>query len=160
MIYKGLNDVYMRQNFVLDRQKGQIRRPAFFMSFSSTNQTRQIFGKKTVDVKLTSSTCQFCDLRGITTLASLFRHLKSQQRVCSWLLGRLRVNMRVCVVLKLFSHTSLLRLLLTQMRRGISHRDQMMSTMFLLNSTSYFLLYLQNVTNVLIAHRGVPLCTI
>ena len=70
------------------------------------------------------------------------------------------VNMRVCFVLKLFSHTSLLMLGLTQMRRGISHGDQMMSTTLLLNTISYFLHYLQNVTNVFIVHRGVPLCTI
>ena len=68
--------------------------------------------------------------------------------------------MRVCFVLKLFSHTSLLMLLPTQMRRGISHGAQMISTTFLLNGISYFLLYLQNATNVLIVHRGVPLCMI
>ena len=86
--------------------------------------------------------------------------LKSQWRVSSWLLWRLRVSLRVCFVLKLFSHTSSSVLLLTQMRSGISRGDEMMSTVFLLNSVSSFLLYLQNATSVLIVHRGVLLCRI
>ena len=69
---------------------------------------------------------------------------------------------------KLFSHMSLLGLALTQMRRGISHGDEIMSTTFrnkttitfLLNSIGYFLLYLQNATNILTIHRGVLLCMI
>ena len=65
--------------------------------------------------------------------------------------------MTVCFVLKLSSHISSIMLLLTHMRSGISHGDEMMSTTFLLNSISYFLLYLQNATNILIVHRRVLL---
>ena len=113
----------MRKKFALDRRDKYACLPSLCLSqvldVYLSNQTRKMYEKKLLDVKLTSSTCQFCDPGGITTLWSLFHHLKSQQRVSSRLLGRLRVNMRVCFVLKLFSHTSLLMLLPTQMRRCI-----------------------------------------
>ena len=71
-------------------------------------------------------------------------------------------------MLKLFSQTSLLMLGLTQMRRGISHGDEMMSTTFcnetsttfFLNSIGYFLLYLQNAAHIRIVHTGVLLRTV
>ena len=122
---------YMRTKFVLDRQKRQICLSSLCLS--------QVLDKKNVWGKNTR-----CDvyLNHLLVLWSrrnynIFR-LKSQWRVSSWLLWRLRVSLRVCFVLKLFSHTSSPVLLLTQMRNGISRGDEMMSTVFLLNSVSYF----------------------
>ena len=122
----------MRTKFVLDRQKRQICLSSLCLPQVLIRHEKCL--KK--NIRCEAYLIYLLDLWSRRNY-NIFR-LKSQWRVSSWLLWRLRVSLRVCFVLKLFSHTSSPVLLLTQMRNGISRGDEMMSTVFLLNSVSYF----------------------
>ena len=154
----------MRKKFVLDRRDKYVCLPS--LCLSQVLDKKNVWGKNTrCDVYL-NHLLVLWSRSNQNILEPIFSSEISGES--SWLLWRRRVNVRVCFMLKLFSHMSLLVLALTQMRRGISHGDEIMSTTFhnkttitfLLNGIGYFLLYLQNATNILTIHRGVLLCTI